>query len=212
MEAAATSSHRRRADPRESGTAPGSTVRTSKGRVNRNTAVGRPILAGGCACGRTADSALLCGFGGPARQKNERRNTPGCACAHPKPCIVELALSSVAQLAEHSTVNRRVTGSSPVGGARGPLEGRNAFQGAIFMCLAPLMRTPGPRTCLPDLDEPEGQSLLSQRRTRALPPGLFPARPIVPRVMRRISRFGRDLHTITTRDRGTFHGRKPARA
>ena len=26
--------------------------------------------------------------------------------------------SSIAQLAEHSTVNRRVTGSSPVGGAR----------------------------------------------------------------------------------------------
>lgn len=29
--------------------------------------------------------------------------------------------SSIAQLAEHSTVNRRVTGSSPVGGAKLPL-------------------------------------------------------------------------------------------
>ena len=29
------------------------------------------------------------------------------------------SLSSIAQLAEHSTVNRRVTGSSPVGGAEG---------------------------------------------------------------------------------------------
>ena len=55
-----------------------------------------------------------------------------------KPCIVELALSSVAQLAEHSTVNRRVTGSSPVGGANNEALTRHyAGQGLIFLCLAP---------------------------------------------------------------------------
>ena len=32
--------------------------------------------------------------------------------------------SSIAQLAEHSTVNRRVTGSSPVGGAATPVPAR----------------------------------------------------------------------------------------
>ena len=40
------------------------------------------------------------------------------------------ARSPVAQLAEHSAVNRRVTGSSPVGGA----EGRGPRKGSFFLC------------------------------------------------------------------------------
>lgn len=43
--------------------------------------------------------------------------------------------SSIAQLAEHSTVNRRVTGSSPVGGAvfKAPHTGENAGERGLFV-------------------------------------------------------------------------------
>src|SRR4051812_14972140 len=41
--------------------------------------------------------------------------------------------SSLAQLAEHSTVNRRVAGSSPAGGAPSPAVGPRAGRGT-FLC------------------------------------------------------------------------------
>src|SRR4029453_2424786 len=50
-----------------------------------------------------------------------------------KPLLKSYLLhSSVAQLAEHSTVNRRVTGSSPVGGAQGPRAGFVLVRGPLF--------------------------------------------------------------------------------
>ena len=73
----------------------------------------------------------------------ERYDTPFVEKALQKPCIVDLALSSVAQLAEHSTVNRRVTGSSPVGGARDPLEGRKCLPGGHFLCQRTARASPG---------------------------------------------------------------------
>ena len=65
---------------------------------------------------------------------NERRNTSQRTQGRRKTCIVELALSSVAQLAEHSTVNRRVTGSSPVGGANGRPDLLKSRSGRLFLC------------------------------------------------------------------------------
>src|SRR5699024_9701646 len=59
---------------------------------------------------------------GPARGLSGPAGTSFCILA--KPCVSFYPLpSSVAQLAEHSTVNRRVTGSSPVGGAKAKIPG-----------------------------------------------------------------------------------------